>query len=384
MRTKKWTLIITVLLPLLVLGLTGCGLNWERLTHTWFEPWDGQNPETADLRQGDVVLRFMDTPQAVALAGLWQGHFSHAGLVIIRNGQPWILDCLGLDPRSAIKAEPMSDFLAGKRYANKVTVSRLGPLPINYTFDVNYREYSVHYLVLRFQKPLDSQRFAAVLDEYVKAPTDYDYDYLLDNDTPERRRYYCTEFVWRFLQDVTGEDLAVPFQTRETTLENIALVENMVFKQDVLDAVKQRYGEHFVDFMVKVGQHDKKTIAALPPGSRIITPDAFLMSPKFHIVDYQVARRAEYAHNVFLRHFQQFIALADEWKRRFVPVSGVVVDPHQELAAKNAPADDPLYYLRDFLLRPVNSAGNPSADGLFFSPVTGRPAMTANRNSQIY
>ena len=95
-----------------LLFVASCSLDHERLTRTWFQPWMGNCPAPSELRPGDVILRFMDSPQSVALAGITLGHFSHGGIIFFREGQPWVVDCLGLNPRPAIKAEPIAEMAA--------------------------------------------------------------------------------------------------------------------------------------------------------------------------------------------------------------------------------------------------------------------------------
>lgn len=344
--------IIRIMVGILAcLAMSACAVNYEVRTRTTFQPWPGRMPDATQLRPGDVILRMMDSPQAVVLAGLGRGHFSHCGVIFLRDGEPWVADCLGLTPRPAVKAEPLAEFLAGKHHTNRFHVSRLGPLPAHHTFDVDFDEQVVHYLVLRHRQPLDPERFNQVLAEYLHYPTQYDFDYRLDNDRPGLRSYYCTEFVWRFLADVTGDDLSLPRQTMADTLANVALVERMVFQPEVMDSLKRRYGDKFVNFMLEMGEKDKRTLASLPHSAAMIAPEAFLLSPSFDLILYQASPDLREECAPFFHHFLSYlnrIATRNAAER----LAGG--DAPDTLASSDLSADDSaisLNYMKTFLVR---------------------------------
>ncbi|MBU2551535.1 MAG: hypothetical protein KKB20_24200 [Proteobacteria bacterium] len=341
---------IQLWLLLLVVSLSACGIDWEHRTRTLFRPWEGPVSVPADLRPGDVVLRLMESPQSAVLAGLGRDHFSHGGIVFFKGREPWVIDCLGIEPRSAVKIEPWEEFVASKCYLNDFHLSRLGLVPFPYQMDFLYDQQVVHYMVLRCRRPLDPDRLARTLADYMNTPTDYDYDYRLDNDGPVRRMLYCTEFMWRFLKDATGADLDIPFQSRDETTDNIGLLDDMIFKTDVIVRLRERYGDKYIDFMEQIGRKDQKTIADLPPATQIILPQAFLLSPDFQVVDYQPAVQLADDLPVFYGHFQAYWSAVQRWKAAGAITPAALRGLSWKLA-RDAGRDNPMYYLQDILIR---------------------------------
>ena len=346
------------------LAFSACGLNYELRIRTLFRPWPGPLPGDSELRAGDVVLRLVESPQSAVLAGLGLNHFSHGGIVFYRDGSPWIVDCMGVEPRAAVKAEPFEDFLASKRYANRVHISKFGPLPIDYSFDFIHDHQVIHYMVLRLRRPLDPDRFERTLENYLYTPTDYDSKYLLDNDRPNRRRLYCTEFIWRFIRDASGEDLGLPLQSKETTLKNIGLIEDLIFRPEIMAGLEKLYGRRYIEFMLKIGRRDQRNLEDLPPGAGIIFPQAFMLSSRFAIVRYQASRPLLKDLNKFYGHFKLYQEGIRKLKEGGPPSAESIVGLSARLA-RTAGQDNPAYYLRDILVRP------------------GRPSQPASRNENI-
>ena len=332
--------------------LQGCGIDLERMTRTRFRARPELSMPASGLRPGDIILRLTDAPTSTVLAGLVYGHYSHAGLVFFRDGHPWVADCLGLEPRPAIKAVPLEEFLASQRRWNYIHVSRYGPIPLNRTYNLVYEQETVHYTILRYRRPLDPAKVESVLEDYLKTPADYDFAYRLDNDSRGRRRLYCTEFIWLVMKEVLGAEPGRDFQVREDILENIDRLLGMSEEEDIRQVLRKRYGDLALDVMKRVGAKEKKAIQDLPPGSGIITPDAFLRSPHFMVVDYRPAGHLG-GLSEFFDHYHGYMAEISALKSRGTASAAVQRRIARKLAHR-AGRKDPLYYLRGFLLRPTS------------------------------
>jgi hypothetical protein len=150
-------------------------------------PWNRTRADSclAIVRNGDLVLR----SGSDALSALFKKvntrdkSYSHAGLVFIENGCPFVYHCMGsaADPHALLRRDSLSTYIS--------PASNLG------------------YAIYRYRlKPAQAAQLQQVAIRYFKQRRTFDPHFDLQTDSA----LYCTEFVYKALIETTGDKKYLP------------------------------------------------------------------------------------------------------------------------------------------------------------------------------
>jgi cell wall-associated NlpC family hydrolase len=176
-------------------------------------------PAQAALRDGDIVFQTSRSAQSQVIQLATHSPYSHMGLVLFRNGQPFVLEAI-----AHVQLTPLKEWAArgdGGRYA----VKRL-------------RDASV------LGNPTNLSVLREVALSFVGKPYDPYFEWTDD-------RLYCSELVWKAYERALGIQLGrlAPITSFDLTSELVKA------------AVEQRYG------------------GKVPPDEQVISPATIFDSP---------------------------------------------------------------------------------------------------------
>lgn len=170
--------------------------------------WNRQHADSCVnlVRNGDLVLR----SGSDAISSLFKKAntrdktYSHAGIVFVENGYPFVYNCIGSasDPAALLKRDSLSTYISP--YDN------LGYAVYRYNLTLN-QLVRLHDIAIRYFKERRS------FDPYFDLHTD--------------SALYCTEFVYKAMQETTGDKKYLP--TTHTADFNFVAVDNLFLRKDI-------------------------------------------------------------------------------------------------------------------------------------------------------
>ena len=155
---KKTLMILGIIL--LILALPFGSMVTENLT--------AQTEPIKDIREGDVIFQTTQSRQSPLIQLATRSKISHCGIVVMRNGKPYVLETL-----NTLKLTPLDKFVARSK-GGKYWLKRSDKENIKIKYD--------HYL-----------------------GKSYDVAFRLDNDI-----YYCSELVYEIYLKQLGIKLCEP------------------------------------------------------------------------------------------------------------------------------------------------------------------------------
>jgi cell wall-associated NlpC family hydrolase len=177
------------------------------------------------LRDGDIIFHTSTSAQSAAIQAATRSPYSHMGLVLFQDGQPFVFEAV-----EPVKFTPLAAWTA--------------------------RGKGGRYVVKRWNdagKRLDAAGVAALRREALALKGRH-YDLAF---TWSDREIYCSELVWKAYQRAFGVELGVTQKLREFDLSAPA----------VKAKLRQRYGDK------------------VPLDETVISPAAIFDSPLLHTVD---------------------------------------------------------------------------------------------------
>ncbi|WP_118974646.1 YiiX/YebB-like N1pC/P60 family cysteine hydrolase [Taibaiella koreensis] len=171
-------------------------------------PWNSTRADSCIriVRNGDLVLR----AGSDAISALFKRvntrdkTYSHAGIVFIENGYPFVYNCIGsaANPDALLRRDSL--------YAYITPADNLG------------------YAVYRYQlRPAQIEKLYAVAVRYFKERRRFDPHFDLSTDSA----LYCTEFVYKALQETTGDKKYLPLT--EASGYSFVSVDNLFSRKDI-------------------------------------------------------------------------------------------------------------------------------------------------------
>lgn len=177
------------------------------------------------LRDGDIIFHTSTSAQSAAIQAATHSPYSHMGLVLFQNGQPFVFEAV-----QPVKFTPLAAWTA--------------------------RGKGGRYVVKRWneaERRLDAAGVAALRREALALKgRHYDLAFAWSD-----REIYCSELVWKAYQRAFGVELSATQKLREFDLSAPA----------VKAKLRQRYGDR------------------LPLDETVISPAAIFDSPLLHTVD---------------------------------------------------------------------------------------------------
>lgn len=179
-------------------------------------PWNKTRADSCltIVKNGDLVLR-SGSDELSALfkkVNTRDKTYSHAGLVFIENGCPFVYHCIGsaADPRALLRRDSLSAYIS--------PAGNLG------------------YAVYRYRlKPAQTAQLQQVAIRYFKERRTFDPHFDLQTDSA----LYCTEFVYKALIETTGDQKYLPV-TRASGFSFIA-ADNLFARKDMTLVCKIAY-----------------------------------------------------------------------------------------------------------------------------------------------
>lgn len=157
---------------------------------------------TLDLRDGDIVFQTSRSTQSVAVQRATGSRYSHMGVVMLRDGRPFVFEAAG-----RVQYTPWAAWVA-RGEGGHVVVKRLKNGPDVLT-------------------PAALSRFRQTARGFEGRPYDLTFEWSDD-------RIYCSELVWKLYQRALGIEIGTLQQIRDFRLDDPAVRQKM----------KERYGEH--------------------------------------------------------------------------------------------------------------------------------------------
>jgi len=177
-----------------------------------------------DLHEGDIVFQTSRSAQSVAVQRATGSRYSHMGVVMLRDGRPFVLEAAG-----TVQYTPWSEWVA-RGVGGHVVVKRLK----------NARDVLT---------PEAAQRFRQSARSFEGRPYDLTFEWSDD-------RLYCSELVWKLYQRAVGVEIGALQQIKDFKLDDPAVKQKM----------KERYGDH------------------VPLQEPVISPVAMFESPQLMVV----------------------------------------------------------------------------------------------------
>lgn len=149
------------------------------------------------LKTGDIIFHSSKSTQSKVIQKATHSAYSHMGMVVYREGQPWVLEAI-----QPVKYTPLDAWI--KRGVNQ------------------------HYVVKRYEKPLSTQqqqRLVRSAEQYLNK--DYDVYFGWGDDA-----IYCSEIVWKAYKQGLGIQLAPLQKLKQFDLSDLS----------VRALMKKRYG----------------------------------------------------------------------------------------------------------------------------------------------
>jgi uncharacterized protein YycO len=152
--------------------MTGLGIGASLLAWALGAP-----AEAADgswLRTGDVIFQESTSEQSAALKLATKSRYTHVGLVVLRDGAPWVLEAV-----QPVRWTPLAEWVD--------------------------RGVGDHAVVKRLRTPLDDATLLRVVaSAQAHVGKAYDFGFRWSDD-----QMYCSELVYKAYQDGAGVELAV-------------------------------------------------------------------------------------------------------------------------------------------------------------------------------
>ncbi|MEY4763575.1 MAG: hypothetical protein RI907_248 [Pseudomonadota bacterium] len=148
---------------------------------------------------GDIVFHTSASAQSVAVQAATHSRYSHMGVVIVRKGQPWVLEAV--QPVQYTRLQAWLDRGTGR-----------------------------HYVIKRLKAPLTDAQMGAMATQgqaFVGKPYDLTFEW---NDD----RIYCSELVWKLYRSSAGIELSPLSQLGSFDLSSAV----------VKAKLKERYADH--------------------------------------------------------------------------------------------------------------------------------------------
>lgn len=172
------------------------------------DPWNQRHADSCVklVKNGDLVLR----SGSDAISAMFKKvnrkdkSYSHAGIVFIENGYPFVYNCIGSsqDPEALLRRDSLSKYISP--YDN------LG--------------YAVYRYAL---KPIQADRLHDVAIRYFKERRTFDPHFDMSTDTA----LYCTEFVYKAVIEATGDKNYFPIT--QTANFSFVSVDNLFLRKDM-------------------------------------------------------------------------------------------------------------------------------------------------------
>ena len=180
------------------------------------EPLSAQDTPITDVREGDVIFHTSQSSQSPLIQIGTRSHISHCGIVVIKDGKPFVLETL-----KTLVLTPLDKFIArGKDGKYWLKRSDKENIKIDYA----------HYL----GKP-------------------YDLAFSFDNDI-----YYCSELVYDIYKNQLGIELCKPKQVGDYLIlgtDKLNKIENTMQRRGI---TKEQYAVAPVDVFESEYLHSVK------------------------------------------------------------------------------------------------------------------------------
>lgn len=170
-------------------------------------PWNKKHADSAItiVKDGDLVLRSGNDAisEFFKKANTKDRTFSHAGIVFIENGYPFVYNCIGNadDPEALLKRDSLNAYIS----------------PYN----------NIGYAVYRYKlNAAQLSKLQATSVRYFKEKRRFDPHFDLSTDT----LLYCTEFVYKAVIEATGDKEYLPI-TKATNFSYVS-VDNLFLRKD--------------------------------------------------------------------------------------------------------------------------------------------------------
>jgi uncharacterized protein YycO len=167
------------------------------------------------LRDGDIIFQTSRSAQSVAIQRATHSPFSHVGLVLYRDGKPFVFEAI-----ATVRYTPLATWTA-RGDGGRFVVRRLRHAP----------------------KPSDLKKLRAIASVYEGKPYDLYFEW-------SDARIYCSELVWKMYRDAMGIEIGglqklrefdltdpqVKAKMRERYGKNIPLDEQVISPASVFDS----------------------------------------------------------------------------------------------------------------------------------------------------
>ncbi len=144
----------------------------------------------AQLHDGDVILRLMEGASSLLTSFSSLGGYSHVGILRRMGDSVFVIDC---QPHNAVKM--------GEHCIKKHSLAA-------WVTDVSFNnEVSrvLTVLVMRCTVPFSGARLRERVDSLLCGCVQFDGKFELNNDQPDCRRLYCSEFVYDLFKPLLGD-----------------------------------------------------------------------------------------------------------------------------------------------------------------------------------
>lgn len=173
------------------------------------------------LLDGDIIFHTSRSSQSLAIQRATHSPYSHMGVILHRNGQPFVFEAIG-----KVQYTPLQKWIArGDQQA---------------------------YVVKRLKAPLtepQARKLRTSAARYAGKPYDLYFEW-------SDERIYCSELVWKMYRDALGIEIGARQKLREFDLSDPAVKAKM----------RERYGND------------------VPMAEPVISPAAMFDSPALHVV----------------------------------------------------------------------------------------------------
>lgn len=149
--------------------------------------WDGARAGAA-LRDGDIIFHTSRSAQSAAIQRATHSRYSHVGLVLYRDGKPFVFEAI-----ATVRYTPLAAWIArgdGGRFVVKRLRESLTPEQV--------------------------RKLRAAAEKYAGKPYDLYFEW-------SDARIYCSELVWKAYHDALGIQLGARQKLREFDLSDPAV-----------------------------------------------------------------------------------------------------------------------------------------------------------------
>jgi uncharacterized protein YycO len=149
------------------------------------------------LRDGDIIFHTSRSAQSAAIQRATHSPYSHVGLVLYRNGKPFVFEAV-----ATVRYTPLASWIA--------------------------RGDGGRYVVKRLKRPLTQAQAAklrSAAEKYANKPYDLYFEW-------SDARIYCSELIWKSYRDALGIEIGARQKLREFDLSDPSVKAKM----------RERYG----------------------------------------------------------------------------------------------------------------------------------------------